>query len=137
MNIFITWLGATISLVGLLSYFFLFFRYPILRDTPWINVPLAVIGIMIAVYGLFKTIKTSPGLLTRSLSISGFLLSATCSTLLLGYVFWLSYQIPIAKAPELLSLAPDFNLKDQHNQYTSLKSFNGKNVILTFFRGHW
>ena len=38
------WLGPLISVAGTVSYFQFFARFPALRDFPWINLPLVVIG---------------------------------------------------------------------------------------------
>ena len=39
------WVGFLLSILGVLSYFLVFARYPVTRDTPWANYLILAAGI--------------------------------------------------------------------------------------------
>ena len=46
------WIGPLVSLVGFVSYWALFARWPSFRDHPWANVILIGVGITASIVGL-------------------------------------------------------------------------------------
>ena len=44
----LVWVGAVVSVVGLLSYFFYFARFPALRDSAWLNFLLVGLGLVLS-----------------------------------------------------------------------------------------
>ena len=46
------WIGPLVVLAGTVSYFVYFFRFPVLRDFPWVNLPLVALGLLISARGL-------------------------------------------------------------------------------------
>jgi FtsH-binding integral membrane protein len=124
------WIGALISLVGLISYFTFFARFPALRDVPKVNFALVLIGLAVSAWGLLRR---------RSLwSIGGFALSAACAGLLAAYVFVLSYGLPDTELViQVGDAAPAFALPDQEGRTTALDDYRGSSLVLVFYRGFW
>jgi hypothetical protein len=124
------WIGVLISLIGLVSYFTFFARFPALRDFPKINLPLVLIGLAVSAWGLWRR---------RSLwSIGGFVLSAACAGMLAFYVFVLSYGLPRSEAViQVGAAAPGFSLPDQEGRTTTLEDYRGSSLVLVFYRGFW
>lgn len=124
------WIGLLISLIGLVSYFTFFARFPALRDVPKVNFALVLIGLAISGWGLLRR---------RSLwSIVGFVLSAACGAMLALYVFVLSYGLPATeRVIQVGEPAPAFALPDQEGRTTTLDDYRGSNLVLVFYRGFW
>jgi len=124
------WLGALISLIGLISYFTFFARFPALRDVPKVNFALVLIGLVISGWGVVRR---------RSLwSIAGFAVSAACAGMLAFYVFVLSYGLPATEqVVRVGEPAPAFALPDQEGRTTTLDDYRGSNLVLVFYRGFW
>jgi hypothetical protein len=124
------WIGPLISVVGFVSYFGFFARFPALRDFPWLTLPLVLAGVVVS------TLAIQRGRSWRS--IAGAVFSASCAGFLFVYVFFLSNQLPppdnvIALGAE----APAFSLPDQDGSLVRLADFRGRPVVLVFYRGFW
>ena len=66
------------------------------------------------------------------------LFSGLLTALFVGYIGYLSYQLPEpTKITQGLSVSPEFVLNDQNGEEVSLSDFQGKKLIVTFYRGHW
>ena len=124
------WIGAVTSLVGLVSYFTFFARFPGLRDVPKVNFALVLLGLGISAWGLLRR---------RSLwSIAGLAVSTASAGLLAFYVFVLSYGLPgTERVVRVGEPAPAFSLPDQDGRTTALDDYRGTNVVLVFYRGFW
>ena len=126
----LVWLGVLISLVGLVSYFTFSARFPLLRDFPWLNLPLVLGGLGLSIWALRRRLS--------SWSTAGALLSAACAGLLVVYVFVLSNQLPgIDGVVAVGDEAPAFSLSDQDGSTVNLADFRGQPVVLVFYRGFW
>jgi hypothetical protein len=126
----LVWVGALLSLFGLVSYFTIFARFAVLRDFPWLNLPLVLIGLGLSIWALQR--RLSPW------SAIGALMSAACAALLVGYVFILSDQLPdVATVIEVGAPAPAFSLSDHTGATVELADFEGKPLVLVFYRGFW
>jgi hypothetical protein len=124
------WIGALISIVGLVSYFFVFARFAPLRDFPWINLPLVLTGVGVSIWG----IRRHPSIL----SVAGALVSVLAAGLLLAYVFVLSYHLPDpTRAVRIGDPAPSFALADQTGTIVRLEDFEGRPLVMVFYRGFW
>ena len=73
----------------------------------------------------------------RIVGALGLALSLLLSVLFAGYVFHLSYQLPVAETARLLDRAPDFRLPDAYGRTVDLAGMRGRKVVLTFYRGYW
>ncbi len=133
------WLGPLVVFAGAVSYFTFFARFPLLRDFPWVNLPVVVLGLGLSVYGVRRAYAdVTRGLLARALAGTAFLLSLVLTLLFAAYVFFLSYKLPEADGVlQVAQAAPDFTLLDQQGQTIQLLDLRGKKVVLAFYRGHW
>jgi len=132
------WIGLAVTLAGALSYFLYFFQFPDLRDFPIVNLPIVVVGLMMAAVGCWKVFRQRGRALGKMLAAAGFLLSLGIANLFGFYVFVYSYQLPAsADAPASQSEAPDFALLDQAGQIVRLSDYRGSKLVLVFYRGNW
>src|SRR5690349_3998916 len=103
--------GLLVCLVGFLSYFLVFFRFPVTRDVPWVSWLLFALGLALLVTGLrrpyrqpevYRGRRLGPVLALLSLVVVGFFVFATSVA---------SRQLPAsARAPKVGEKAPDFVL---------------------------
>jgi len=132
------WLGPLVTFAGAVSYFMFFVRFPALRDFPWVNLPLVLIGLGLSVLGARRAFARGTRRRARVGAAAGLALSALLAAFLVAYVFALSYALPAPAAATLaLDRAPDFELRDQHRTPVRLSSFAGRKVVLVFYRGFW
>ena len=124
------WIGMAISIFGLVSYFAYFARFPVLRDFPWLNLPLVFVGLAVSILGAARRLSF--------LSVTGAVLSAACATLLTTYVFVLSYQLPSVEGVVAVGAeAPAFSLVDHTGATLNLADLRGEPAVLVFYRGFW
>lgn len=124
------WIGALISVVGLVSYFTFFAQFQVTRDLPWVNLPLVFAGLVISILAVRRRLSF--------FSVAGALLSAACAGLLTSYVFVLSNQLPDIEGVVAMGVeAPAFTLVDDTGSAVSLAEFRGAPVVLVFYRGFW
>ena len=140
------WTGFVLSLIALLSYAFLFSRWAITRDWPWVNLILFAIAMVFLFLGLRRAFKPDKRVVTKIFSS---LAGALGLLLLAGFLFtffvvgkWLPAS---AAAPQVGQKAPEFNLTDPNNQPVTLAQLltepvnnkPPKGVLLVFYRGYW
>jgi hypothetical protein len=124
------WIGPLVALIGLITYFTVAVRFPDLRDSAIVNLVLVIGGTVIAAWGLLRrrNWKSWIGLGT----------AVFFASLLFGYVFVLSNQLPSADtAVAIGSAAPPLELPDQTGRVVSLDAFKGERVLVVFYRGFW
>jgi predicted PurR-regulated permease PerM len=140
------WAGFVFSVIALLSYPFVFVRWPITRDFPWANLLLFGIAAVLVFIG----VRRAFGPERRRISKIAASLLATLSVVVLGFfifaAFVMSRWLPAAHgAPQIGQKAPDFTLADTNRKQGSLSELlsapiNGKapkGVLLIFYRGYW
>jgi|SRR5437016_12002942 len=144
------WSAFLISLVAILSYPFVFIKWPITRDFPWANLVLFGIAAALLVLGIRRAFA---GDRPRRSKIAG-IVAATLSVLIFAFfiftVFVMPRWMPSARgAPQAGQKAPDFSLTDTNGKTvtlselltTSIKgktaSTNPRGVVLIFYRGYW
>ena len=130
--------GALLSFGGALTYFTVFARFPTLRDVPWVNLPLALAGVVLAALGASRAFRHPPRWLARLLALLGLTGSLLFAGGLTAYVFWLSYQLPEATATASeMRIAPDVTLVDPSGAPVTIGQFRGKKLVVVFYRGFW
>lgn len=132
------WLGPLLTFGGAVSYFTTFARYPALRDFPWLNLPLVLLGPALSLVALRRSIKRRSRRAIKAAAVVGTLFSFGLASLFCGYVFFLSALLPSPTATTLsISEMPDLTLLDQRGREVSLSSYRGRKLVLTFYRGYW
>jgi peroxiredoxin len=116
------WSGLLLSLIAFLSYPFVFERWPVTRDVPWVNLLLFGLGALLLVGGLRRAF--APGRL-RWLRITSSLIATTLSAAIFANfamgVFVHARRLPAsAHAPQVGERAPDFTLPDERGALISL-----------------
>lgn len=126
----LVWVGVLISVIGLVSYFTFFARFPATRDIPWVNLVLVCAGMAVSVLAVRRRVSF--------FSVTGFLLSAASAGLLTAYVYVLSNQLPDPEGVVAVGAeAPDFTLADDTGATVGLGDFRGTPLVLVFYRGFW
>ena len=109
------WAGFFLSPIAFLSYPFVFERWPITRDFPWVNLLLFGVAALLLITGLRRAfapgrarwLRISSGLIVTTLSIAIFANFALS-------VFVHARHLPAsAHAPQVGERAPDFTLPDE------------------------
>ena len=144
------WAGFFLSMIAFLSYFFVFLRWPVTRDFPWVNLLLFALAALLLVIGLRRAFAKDRIKPVRS-KIAGVVLT-TLSVLILGFfvsiTLIMARHLPTSKgAPQVGQKAPDFALADTSNKSVALTdllagrganaSTAPKGVLLIFYRGYW
>jgi len=142
------WVGCLLCLVAFASYFFVFARFPVTRDIPWVNFLLFGTGVAFLFVGLKRAFSQPQQYRGR---IAGPILG-TLGFFVVGIfcflVFYQTRQLPASTgAPRVGQKAPEFVLADTNNQPVSLSSLLSspmpsshtlpKGVVLVFYRGYW
>lgn len=141
-------MGLLITLIGFMSFFFVFVRFPITRDFPWANFVLFAIAAVLLFMGLRRGFASDHPHPTRSKIIS-VLVTAVCVLVIAFFAFAyfvVGRMLPASKgAPQIGQRAPEFSLPDTTGKQVSLNELmtapiNGKEprgVLLIFYRGYW
>ncbi len=132
------WIGPAVAFAGVVTYFMWFARFPLLRDFPWLNLPLVLLGVVLSFLGV-KAVFSAKRPRSRKLAAAGGLvLSAALATLFIGYVFVLSSMIPNPRQETLeMTEAPSVALTDAGGAVVDLADYRGRKAVLVFYRGYW
>ena len=106
------WTGFILSIIAFFSYLGFFYRFPITRDIPWVNMLLFVIAIALLVMGVQRAQRK---LIPAIVAAVGTLVA-------------------------VLFKAPDFTLPDSNRHSVSLSqvlSTTPRGALLIFYRGYW
>jgi hypothetical protein len=140
------WAGFVLSLVAGFSYQFVFARWPITRDWPWVNLILFAIAMVFLFLGLRRAFKPDKRIVSRIFSSLAAALGVLLLAGLLFAVFVAGRWLPAsAAAPQVGQKAPDFTLTDSNNKPVTLAQLltervnnkPPKAVLLIFYRGYW
>ena len=132
------WIGLAVTVAGVLSYFMVFARYPVLRDFPWVNLPLVALGFGLSAAGARRAFGRSEVFRGKVLAPLGALLSLFLGSLFVYYIFGLSYVLPPPTEATLsLVRAPGFALASAAGEMVRLDDYRGRKVVLVFYRGFW
>jgi hypothetical protein len=129
------WVGPLVVFAGFVSYYQVFVRFPVLRDFPWVNLPVIWIGVVLSVVGVVRAFRRGRGKILGSLALA---FSVLVAGFFHAYIFWISYRMPgPTTTTTSMSRAPDFSLTDQHGRTVTLSDLLGRKVVLVFYRGYW
>jgi hypothetical protein len=142
------WVGFLLSILGVLSYFLVFTRYPVTRDTPWANFLILAAGIGFVISGLRRAYGRSQQYRGKIAGPILALLSLFAVGSFCFLIFYATKQMPkAADAPRVGQKAPEFILTDTNHKEVSLadlmtmplpnSSTPPKGVFLVFYRGYW
>ncbi len=140
------WTGFLVSLFAVLSYPFIFVRWPVTRDFPWANLLIFCAAALLMFIGVRRAF--APHRRKRSKVIASILTTLTAAVLgLFVFSFFVAGRwLPAAHgAPQVGQKAPEFLLSDTNNKSVSLaellaspiKGKPAKGVLLIFYRGYW
>ena len=73
------WLGPLLAIVGLVSYYTLFYRWPMTRDVPWVNFAILLGALALSAVGLARAWRR--GGWRRFAGVAGFLWSTGLAVL--------------------------------------------------------
>jgi hypothetical protein len=152
--------GFLLVLFAAISYFALFYRWPVARDFPWANYLLFAIGAVLIFDGTRRAFRRPDyyrGKIAGSILASLALLIVGLFVYVTGFA---TKQLPTSKgAPSVGTKAPDFSLPDEDGNTVTLSALlttgttaapadpsqsatagagkqpNG--VLLIFYRGYW
>jgi hypothetical protein len=142
------WVGFLFCVAAFVSYLFVFARFPVTRDIPWVNFLLFAVAGALLVVGLQRAFGHPQQYRGK---ISGPILGAL-SLLALGFfcyiVFYMTRQLPPPSAAlRVGQKAPEFVLPDTNNNPVALSSLLSSpmpgsqtppiGVLLVFYRGYW
>ena len=127
------WGGLLLCLVSVASYALFFYRFPITRDVPWVNLLLFVVAIALLISGFRRArrkVWAGIGVAVGVLLFAGFVLGITVGS-----------RVPLSpEAPRVGQRAPDFTLLDSTRRQVSLSQLLASSphgVLLVFYRGYW
>jgi hypothetical protein len=140
------WAGFLLSLFAGFSYLFIFVRWAITRDFPWVNLILFAIALVLLFLGLRRAFKPDKGVIAKVFSSLAAALGVLTLAAFLFVVFVVGRWLPGSPgAPQVGQRAPEFTLNDSNNQPVTLaqlltEQINNKppkGVLLIFYRGYW
>ena len=140
------WAGFVLSLVAGLSYPFVFARWAITREFPWVNLVLFAIAFALLFLGLRRAFKPDKRLFAKIFSSLAAAFGVLLLAGLLFMIFVMGSWLPRSVgAPQVGQKAPDFTLTDSNDKPVTLAKLLSepidnkppKGVLLIFYRGYW
>ena len=140
------WAGFLLSLFAGFSYPFLFVRWPITREFPWVNLVLFAIAFALLFFGLRRAFNPDKSIVSKIFSSLAAAFGVILLAGLLFVVFVAGSWLPAsAGAPQVGQKAPDFTLTDTNDKPVTLAQLlsdpvnnkPAKGVLLIFYRGYW
>jgi len=130
------WLGPVIAVAGLLSYFTVFARWPMFRDTAWFNLLVLAVGLALSLLGLRRALVRGGWRIAAA--IGSTVISGTAAAALVYYVFFLSYQLPSAEGVTAVGEAmPSVALASTDGRQLDVSRPDSDPTIVVFYRGFW
>jgi hypothetical protein len=130
------WLAPLIAAAGLLSYFTLFARWPVFRDTAWLN--FLILFAALAISAMAWRRAWPRGGWRRLAGFGSVLVSGGLGGLLVAYVFFLSNGLPTTEGVTAEGEAvPVMTLTSYDGSRVNVAAAGGDSTILVFYRGFW
>jgi hypothetical protein len=129
------WGGLLLVPIAVISYLFLFVRWPATRDVPWVPLLLFVVAAALLIAGwraggrrILASVVTVAGLGLMTFFTFAFTIGTK--------------RIPLSRgAPSVGDKAPDFALPDTNHRTVALSQLLARpgahGVLLIFYRGYW
>jgi hypothetical protein len=135
------WIGLLLSIVAFFSYVFVFVRWPITRDVPWVNFILVAIALVLIVKGIRRAFVEG----TTARRVIAILVGGLGALVGIGFVLGVTIgtrQIPTSTgAPAIGAKAPELALPDTSRKVVALSQLlaepGSRGVLLVFYRGYW
>src|SRR3981189_3532735 len=115
------WLGFLLSVAALISYPFVFVRWPITRDFPWANLLLFGIAAALLVLGIRRAFAGDRPRRKKLPRVAAATLSLVIFALFIFAAFVAARWLPAARgAPQAGQKAPEFSLTDTNGKTVTL-----------------
>ena len=133
------WLGLVLCPIAFLSYFFVFIRYPITRDVPWVNYILFAFALILLGVGVRRAQRKAVAVIVGVIGLAVVVFFAFFNLVAVR-------QLPKAGgAPHVGDKAPPFAMLDTEKRQVTLQQLltepvaghAPKGVLLVFYRGYW
>lgn len=140
------WAGFVLSLFAVFSYPFVFVRWPITREFPWVNLILFAIALVFLFFGLRRAFVPDKTIVSRVFSTLAAVFGVFLLAALLFLIYVMGSWLPkSAGAPQVGQKAPAFTLPDSNDKPVTLAQLLSepvnnkppKGVLLIFYRGYW
>lgn len=140
------WAGFVLSLFAVFSYPFVFVRWPITREFPWVNLILFAIALVFLFFGLRRAFVPDKTIVSRVFSTLAAVFGVFLLAALLFLIYVMGSWLPkSAGAPQVGQKAPAFTLTDSNDKPVTLAQLLSepvnnkppKGVLLIFYRGYW
>ena len=132
------WFGPPLVFVAAVSYFLVFARFPVLRDFPWLNLPLVLAGMGLSAFGLWRAFAKPDVYRGKILGSMGLIVSLFLGGLFCSYIFYISSTLPEPTTVSMtLDELPALTLRDQDGNAVDLADYRGRKLLVVFYRGFW
>ena len=127
------WGGLLLSVAAFISYFAFFYRYPVTRDVPWVNILLFLAALFLLITGFRRA--------TRKIAAGVVVALGLVVAVAFGLSVTVASKVPSSPAaPHVGQQVPDFKLLDSTRREVSLAQLlasSPRGVLLVFYRGYW
>src|SRR5215475_13014043 len=107
------WAGFLLSLFAVLSYGFIFVRWPTTREFPWANLVLFAVAFVLLFFGLRRAFKPDKRIVSKVFSVLATAFGVFMLAALLFLIYVMGSWLPASTgAPQVGYKAPDFTLTD-------------------------
>lgn len=129
------WIAPLVAVFGFISYMTLSIRWAVLRDPPWANYALMLVGFGLAV----SAVKRARGRAVRHQALSWLLLPIAPVLLFMLYSYCNEGSVlpPPQTGLVVGDAVPDLRLLDEAGVEVSLKALSEQTTLVIFFRGDW
>ncbi|MGH0028936.1 MAG: hypothetical protein ACQGVC_04035 [Myxococcota bacterium] len=130
------WIAPLLAIAGFFSYFGFFVRWPVLRDTGALNLVVLLAALALSVVALRRGWPGGVG--RRIAGVLGVLVSTLLLAGFVGYLYFLSYQLPATDGVvEVGEPLPAVTLAAHDGSSLALGEAGDGPLVLVFYRGHW
>jgi len=129
------WLGPLLTVVGVASYYTVFFRWPLTRDVPWVNFAILLGALALSAIGLARAWGRRGW--RRVGGVAGLVWSTTLTALFVAACTVLSALPAPTAALAVGDAVPAVTLQDHTGAAVELAAASAEPLVLVFYRGFW